>query len=153
MHGIFTGYKRFVLFSAIVFVVFNCKEESIYPYLEKDFHACYADENWDSLRISNFLVGKWIWKFRFCELGASNSVHTDLSIEFISDSTLIFKTDKEIDTLFWSLYRDTHVNYKLSTNKLKSQLHGLIYICEDVLIFNAGSWDGCANYYERADSY
>ena len=134
-------------FVATIFIL-SCREEKPNPYSQINIYNCHNSINWDSLKINNFLIGQWDWKYSICELGESSSQYADLSINFKDDGTLLYTTNETIDTLKWHLKPDQSY-FELELDTFKSPLIGLILICDNILYLNAGPWDGCANIFER----
>ena len=144
-----------ILISFLVLTIASCIKEEILerPLSQLNIWNCYNQTTWNNNKITNELIGRWIWIY------SENSWHPDEGwetenentvIEFINDSTLNVSVDDEIvNTAHWTLeIKDTDL-YGLVLDKSISQLYGRILICGEIIEFNNSYIDGSDNYFKR----
>ena len=113
-------------------------------------YHCDQEPIWDSLFITQHLIGKWDWRYRICFAGEpSENVFSGLNLEFFEDGTVnLIENNIIIRTSIWHII-SVDGNFKLFTSPGIDQTSGIIYLCENYLYFDELGMDICNNYFKK----
>ncbi len=134
----------------------SCQEDKTEPAFDADaLRDCYVRGNADSLTVARALVGKWDWVHAKCDFGpaaGSDTLYQGLQVEFREDGTLtVYQAGQPVQRVDWQLknYGGMPQVYGLGIDNPVMQLHGLVYVCGDQVVFSNKPLDGCDNFYRR----
>jgi len=132
----------------------NIKPPGYQPPISKDsMFRCHYLINWDSVSISNKLIGLWQWEFIECYWNPENANSEDykgLTVEFKTDKTVIVKDNGQVlQTSTWGITKLNDGYYKIDATPIVGQLFGKILFCDDRVVFSDTYVDGCDNYFKQ----
>lgn len=116
---------------------------------------CHGQNNWDSARIRNALIGNWQWEYITCYWTPENANGKDyknLTLEFMQNDSVAVKVNNQIIQL--SSWKITQLNdgySKLTVNPIVIQLPGKILFCGGHVLFYDSYTDGCDNYFKKVN--
>ncbi|HRD08341.1 MAG TPA: hypothetical protein PK037_12265 [Saprospiraceae bacterium] len=143
---------RYLLFLTLLLIV-ACSKTVGPPVDHADLWDCYQKESWDTLKISNALIGEWKWEYVSCfwvPEEANSEDHKGLNIEFKPDRTLVVKQNGvETQTSTWKVRKGTDNFYELEANPFVGQLRGQIISCDPWLELYDSYIDGCDQFYSK----
>ena len=145
-----TSLLKYVGFVSILFL-FSChKKEIVEPIDQGEIYNCFYSRSWDSTQVKNAILGEWNWEYIWCELGENNTQYKGLSIELKSDNSINVKQNGQIiQTSKWKINKLDDTHYGIYPDPAIDQMLGYFLICSDVIGFNLGYVDGCANYFRK----
>lgn len=166
-----TKTTLFILSFALSLLLFSCTEnEDPAPVFcsgeEEELLACAEVENfyanficdpvptWDSLSLSEELMGEWKWEYVSCGWFAEPDCTLPLkeSIEFKADQTVALKENgTTVRTLPWTLIGNSEFGFRLETEPMDNKFYGSILLCEGVLGFSNKPTDGCDNFFRKVN--
>jgi hypothetical protein len=127
-----------------------------------DVFKCSAEQGPDSVAIVNSLIGKWRWESRLSCANAvtddpkDEKVFADLVVEFHLNGTGDYSQNNTMGLFEWRLERvpsgKDFFEMRNSTGLSLSphaSLGGIIYICDNQLVFSARNNDGYDNRFTR----
>ncbi len=130
-------------------------ERAIRPISHTDMYNCYHQSEWDSVSVTNELIGRWDWQFIGCfwtPEDDNNTEYLGLTIQFNQDNTLnVVDKGILIETSNWVVTFVDSPNYGIVTEPSVEYLHGRIWFCSDLLEFNNSYIDGCDNIFKKAN--
>jgi hypothetical protein len=141
------------LFFLLLVIPLACSKTVNPPVDHSDLLECYQKENWDTLKMSNALLGEWKWEYVSCfwfpeEANAEDS--KGLTVEFKSDHTLLVKQNGvTTQTSAWIIRKGSDTFYELEVSPFVAQLRGQIISCAPWLEFYDSYVDGCDHFYSK----
>lgn len=141
-------YPAFIII-IIGFLISNSCSKDL-PYYKTNLTSCINQTQWDSLSISQQLIGKWNWDYINCPEGGyeSEEDYKGLSLEFVSDGhVFVFQNNVPTDTSTWQV--TSGPDFRLSTDPGVEQTRGSIEFCENHVLFNESGIDLCINYFTK----
>ncbi len=141
-------------------IILSCSDDNIVelekaerPISMMDMFKCHQQLEWDSLSITNELIGRWDWQFVGCfwtPENDNNTQYSDLSIQFNNDNTLnVINNGIAMQTSNWVVTHGDSPAYKIVTEPRVKNLDGRIWFCDDLLEFNNSYRDGCDNIFKK----
>jgi len=144
-----------VLLLIVLILSFACNKGENPPISQADISDCHHEMTWDSLKISNALIGEWEWEYISCfnnPEGANGDEFKGLTIEFKSGNTLNVKENGQTtQTSNWVVVNGGTNWFSIDVDPNVSQLHGQILLCEEIVEFNESYIDVCDNYFKRKE--
>ncbi|HMG16579.1 MAG TPA: hypothetical protein VK590_14075 [Saprospiraceae bacterium] len=120
------------------------------PIDQNEINQCYYSKSWDSLQVKNAILGVWNWEYIWCELGGNNTQYKGMSIELKADNSINVKQNGQIvQSSKWKINKLDETHYGIYPDPGIDQMQGNFIICSDVIGFNLGYVDGCANYFRK----
>ena len=145
----------FIVILGLVTLWASCNIGNKPPKSQGDMFDCHQQSNWDSLSVSNELIGEWEWEHISCYWNPdddNDNEYRGLTIEFNEDQSLIVREEGLItQASSWKVVDGDANLYALEVDPRVIQLYGRILICDDLLEFNDSYIDGCDNYFRKKD--
>jgi hypothetical protein len=116
--------------------------------------TCVLAQTLDSLGIYSKLAGNWTWKKQSTSpAGDLKNADKLVQLSFSTDSTFSITADTAILLQGkWRLLYYGGKSYALQTNPYTSYADGLIYFCDNQVLFMASVYDGVDNVFEKKDN-
>lgn len=139
----------------LILLQISCsKNSSEMKIQDTNFSECYSQNEWDSLKIKNQLIGEWKWKFKRCVSGFElTDNEQDLAIKFYSNGSLdVIRDTAIVQTSAWHIHlNDSPFSdlFEIIEEPNVSELFGNIFICDGKLKMDGAYIDICNNYFEK----
>jgi len=144
----------FVLLFSLMLIA--CDDDDLLNRKSEHYlNDCHHEITWDSLSISNEILGEWQWFHKYCVWGdfEGDSVSDKtVKVTFFENGTLNFQKDTLIKTLSWNVKSTGATNlFELKFDLFVNNINGFIRICDNEISFDDTPTDGCQNFFRKID--
>ncbi|MCX6353230.1 MAG: hypothetical protein NTX03_15435 [Bacteroidetes bacterium] len=125
------------------------------PYVDEDwnkYYRCNEAKHWDSTTLAAALVGTWNLKLSRCgECDRYGSYPPDKKVvaTFTPNTFKVTENSILVTGGKWSLERGYKTDWYFSSDTSHYYLHGLIWLCDNHVVFASSASDGVDNLFER----
>ncbi len=132
------------MFIFILCLNYCIKNEKVVPLIETDFYECHDNQQWDSAKVHNVLIGRRVWGSVKCPVSGGNSwKENNYQLVFMGNSKLnVYKNNTLEEEAVWSI-KGADNRFYLNTSPFVENAYGIVFLCENKLAL-VNSWvDGC----------
>jgi len=115
----------------------------------KELWECNARQNLDSAKLTNELIGTWIWTYHYDEIGGTIIANKDVKVTFSTGTFKVFENSVIITQGSWSIRNATSIELYLEMSNPSDYLGGRILLCGNQVMFNGSYVDGPDNLFTR----
>lgn len=148
--------NKLILPALILFLCASCRKEN--PFERKseinvgEFKTCHHSQHLDSIAIVNKLSGTWEWLEESCMNSHDYSSNTKIvkatlnssgTFTITQNSAILFQGNWSIEKIGANGFGADSLAFQIRTNIICRYLNGIIYLCENKVLFAYTYTDGC----------
>jgi hypothetical protein len=138
-------------FSILSVFIISCSKKDKLEYIDyQQFRACSAPKKHDSTKLTIEIVGTWKWTTRASEMLGATKADKEIFLNLTPAGTFTVTENSVIITEGkWCIGIEDHFSYGLNLDKPSNYLSGIIYLCDNQVLFNDSYRDGSDNIFVR----
>ena len=152
MQPIQTSLVNIAFLTCLVITHHSCCKTDRSDDIQKVFDCATS---LDSTDLHNALIGTWSWEYIQCFWypdDANSCDYDHYEIVFGENQLLtVYFNDLEVEKSQWHLEEVPNERYRINQDLESISLYGLVYVCDNNLLFHSSFQDGCDNLYSKID--